>query len=112
MTVRYRTVAFQTVGGASATTTTIYTVPADRTLILKRWLLHVTAAGAEVRFLLFRAGVQIVVFLYASPTLNALGDAPVDDVVLQEGDQLRVFTAAGLTAAVHVSGSLLAGDPT
>lgn len=111
MAVRYRSVAVGALPAGPATTT-IYTVPTDRTLILKRWRVWISAGAGNLQYIVFRAGVGNVVVGQFNPTAaNTVYDVDVEALCAQEGDQLRMFNAATVAGLYIVSGSLLQGDP-
>lgn len=90
----------------------VYTVPADRTAIIKDARMRLQgAAGSIAVFVL--AGGGSVVLMRGNP---AGGDVDVvaDDpwCVLREGESLSLFgPTVGATADLWISGALLAGDP-
>lgn len=110
MAVRSRTLAKGTIVGAS--TTSAYTVPANRTLIVKRCRIYVTvSAAANLRVEWWDGTTDVIVFLAATP---AVGVQPLADIVgdvLEEGHVIRIGVGAGITVKYWLSGALLLGDP-
>lgn len=108
--------------GAGATTT-IFTVPADRTAIVKRvrgWLAATTAAfPILVNVLVLKADTTTrTIAQLRADAVGMMYLAPFDGVstqewwdVLHEGDALRFSQPANCTIQMYVSGTLLSGDP-
>lgn len=93
----------------------VYTVPADRTLLVKDARFNRgSGAGAVVFAFALDAGGNILGTL-CGLTYDANGIAVCDPppwAVLTEGQQLALFGTAGDTVRAWISGALLFGDPT
>lgn len=103
--VRTKTLAADTAGGGS---TTIYTVPAGETAIVKTIASNKAAAGAVVMDLIVRrAGVSRTVFRRTYPVVATVA---YDELwlVLMPGDELRATTDTG-SVTLWVSGTELEG---
>jgi hypothetical protein len=91
---------------------TWYTVPADRTAIIKDLRLWTTAAPGTVIFVVGARGTETAQL--GALVVNAQGFAVLDPppwAVLREGDQLKSFVGSAILLRMWVSGALLAGDP-
>jgi len=89
---------------------TIYTVPANRTAIVKR--IQIRAAGAytagtAVTFYVGAPAAATAVLVY--PSVSGL-DAETW-LVLHEGETLQVGNGTNVSVTITVSGTLLDGDP-
>lgn len=110
-----------TTGGGA--TTTIFTVPADRTAIVKdirAWLSAATTPPIKITFVVLRpdATTRSVDAMRADAAAEPFYSLPADAkpergpwIVLHEGDALRVSQPANCTVQTYVSGTLLDGDP-
>lgn len=92
---------------------TIFTVPADRTAIVKELVVSQVAGSVPTTFYCYvdTAGADT---LQVAAVTVAANDAPVvlpRWLVMHEGDQFVFAQSSGRTANVYVSGTLLAGDP-
>jgi hypothetical protein len=115
VSVRTRRLGDSSVATAgSAATTTIFTVPSDRTAIVKDVQLAVTAATAPPVALILQINkADTTVRRVWTNSLNVGTFTPWAEpwIVLQEGDSLRVTQPANCTVQTYVSGTLLDGDP-
>lgn len=93
---------------------TLYTVPADRTVIIKD--VRVRRQGNANAFIwVVGAGGSATVILEVAAAPAAAAQAVKDPppwIVLREGGQIRCFGTNGEIADLHISGAVLSGDPT
>lgn len=92
---------------------TLYTVPADRTLILKDWRAHLLTGTGTLTVYIEAASGGGANILGSATSGVAIGEGPAECArVLQEGDHIRAVrsVADGITD-FWFSGSLLDGDP-
>lgn len=114
MAVRERPLTTAVVGVGGAANTLVYTVPADRTAIIKDIRLRVDGAGGVADLLAYDPGSGCVQYLLS---VNGAGGVAQTEqlgahVDMTEGMQLYVLrSATTFQASVWVSGPLLAGDP-
>lgn len=117
MAVRSRRLGHTSVAtvGAGATTT-IFTVPANRTAIVKDLHIAVTAATTPP------VALTVSVLLASSASRRLWADAvnvgtrepwaqSEPWIVLEEGDSLQIAQPAACTVQTYCSGALLDGDP-
>lgn len=101
-------------GGGGGVTATVFTVPADRTYIVKSIRIAQTA-GATVALVLMHvllAGVTSrLVWSGNAPAIGTAGGEEGLFIVCLETDVLRLTVPAGMTLQAYVSGASLAGDP-
>lgn len=111
MPVRSRRLAAGTAPASALTA--IYTVPADRVAIVKNVFLEIATGGAGVVTLSvgLNGGVGVIVYTTTGPVAGPVPQFWPEWVALNETDQLRISTAAGITVDYWVSGALLDGDP-
>lgn len=105
MTVRSRTLAASSVGAAGAT---LYTVPADRTAILKSIVVGKTGTPAQTVTLTIVRSAVTYGLLVNSLGIGASSAHHTVYVILQPGDQVRGQTDVG-TVTLWLSGVELAG---
>lgn len=114
MAVRTRRLAEQiiTTTGASGSTS-LFTVPTDRTAIVKEIVLSQTAGSLSGLYWFYvdTAGADTLQVAYFGLTANDLPERREMWLVMHEGDQLVLAQSSSRTCNVYVSGSLLAGDP-
>lgn len=110
MPVRSRRNVGQTVGAATAQAVV---VPTDRVAIIRRLDLDVEVAGAAgtLRVSLLSGGTSVELYAQAAPPVGMVFLPDMHDLILQEGDQLRVLVPATYTISWWASYVLLAGDP-
>lgn len=90
----------------------MYTVPADRTLILKDLRAYIMGSGFPIAFVAVDGANLALVFRVPAPTDDAVYTPdPPPWVVLKEGRKLQVHGGLGDVIYVIASGSLLEGDP-
>lgn len=97
-------------GGVDA----VYTVPADRTLIVKDVRFNRSSGAGAVIFCFALSGADAVLGTLCALTFDANGFAsltPSPWAVLREGQKLALFGTAGNAVRTWISGALLDGDP-
>lgn len=113
MTVRSRHVVALRANPPATGDTTLYTVPADRTLLIHDVRVEVLSGTGTCLIYVATAGGGVVTLGAAVANGGRLTLGP-DAIwlVLEEGDTIHIFTTAGIGLTdVWVSGALLAGDP-
>lgn len=113
MPVRYRPVADGSLSGGPVTLS-LYTVPADRTLVLKRFRMYCSTGVAGAVQMLLRptaASGDTVVGTVTGPVAGNVYAFEVDDLVLSESGVVKLFIPASFVGRYVLSGSLLSGDP-
>lgn len=113
MAVRSR--VFAQVTTSTVGTATVYTCPADRTALVKSYVICERAGAAAVFSVLFRSSVgasNIDSYLFRNVALPAYGTwvCPVD-IVLSDVNSIRQAHESGGALATYMAGSLLLGDP-
>lgn len=99
-------------GIGTTTGATIFTVPADRTAIVKEVCLQNGGAVAATVYVAAFPGGGITGYYVALALVPAAGMTRVPAwFVMHETDVLKVVGPAGNTTAAYVSGTLLLGDP-
>jgi len=88
--------------------TTLYTVPPDRTAIVK-YLTMWSNLGGGLVFYLVRGGVGKIWLVQGLAGGEAKQFSPW--LVMVEGDELVLQAGAGIEPHITVSGALLQGDP-
>lgn len=95
-------------------TVVLFTVPVDRTAVVRRWSIVSRAATATRGVLSVRTGgLSVNVWRGVIPADTTVAE-PDTNLVLGPGDELRYLTLPGeTTSSLHVSafGSLLVGPP-
>lgn len=93
-----------------ATTAILYTVPAERTAVVRTLTLVNRSAGAVLAVITLNGGASSEGLAYVSlPTQTST--VLTADLVLNPGDVLRGFATAAGAVAVAAFGSLLDGAP-
>lgn len=111
MAVRSRVIAARTgvvpSGGAS-----LFTCPTGRTAILKHIVLHNASGSTNTPSVTLRTGTTTVTVVQEAIASGAVLRIGGQFLVAAAGDELRISTSpADAQVRIHVSGTLLAGDP-
>jgi len=116
MAVRSRTFVFYQGSPGNGVTQLLYTVPAGRTAVVRRYSLLCEANGPVAAYLGVRRG-SVDMFLDANRTLvpGATLHAATEDLVLNPGDGLianvQLGSGTNTTCSIYAAGSLLLGAP-